>query len=77
MSDTNLLLPPAPGLVQANVRAALTEDVGDGDITASLIAPDALASGRVISREAGILCGSAWVDEVFAQVDRDLSLIHI
>ncbi|QFU75004.1 carboxylating nicotinate-nucleotide diphosphorylase [Halioglobus maricola] len=76
MSQTNpLLLPPAPALIQANVTAALTEDVGDGDITARLIAADTVASGRVITREAGILCGRAWVDETFRQVDPDVKIV--
>ena len=57
-----------------NVRAALAEDIGSGDITAALIAPDARASARIITREDGVLCGRAWVDEVFRQVDADSQL---
>ncbi|AQA19755.1 nicotinate-nucleotide diphosphorylase (carboxylating) [Halioglobus japonicus] len=75
MTQSNpLLLPPAPALIEANVTAALAEDVGDGDITARLIAADSRASGRVITREAGVLCGRAWVEETFRQVDSDMSL---
>lgn len=54
------------------VQSAIAEDVGDGDITAGLIAADKIASATVITREAGILCGTAWVDEVFKQVDPSL-----
>lgn len=61
--------PPPADVVRANVLAALAEDIGDGDITAALIAPDARAKGRVITRESGVLCGRAWVDAVFAEVD--------
>ena len=43
--------------------------MGAGDITASLIAPDALASAEVITREAGVLCGKSFADETFLQVD--------
>ena len=65
----NQAFTPSPQTVQANVSAALAEDVGDGDITAALIAADSQASARVITREDGVLCGRAWVDEVFAQLD--------
>ncbi len=56
-------------VIQANVAAALAEDVGSGDITAALISADTQAAARIITREDGVLCGRAWVDEVFAQVD--------
>jgi nicotinate-nucleotide pyrophosphorylase (carboxylating) len=65
----NQAVTPTPQTVQANVSAALAEDVGDGDITAALIAADSQASARIITREDGVLCGQAWVDEVFAQLD--------
>ena len=65
----NQAFTPTPQTVQANVSAALAEDVGDGDITAALIAADSQASARIITREDGVLCGQAWVDEVFAQLD--------
>ena len=55
--------------ISERVQQALAEDVGVGDITASLIAPDALASADVITREAGVLCGKAFADETFQQVD--------
>lgn len=60
---------PDPAVIERNVRAALDEDIGSGDITAALIAADARASGRVITREAGIQCGAPWVNAVFAQLD--------
>ena len=60
---------PAPGAVLANVRAALAEDVGDGDITAGLIPESDIARARVVTREDGVLCGQAWVNAVFAELD--------
>jgi nicotinate-nucleotide pyrophosphorylase (carboxylating) len=51
------------------VADALAEDVGDGDITAALIPQTRRAHARVISRDHGIVCGRAWVDEVFRQLD--------
>ncbi|MGH8370028.1 MAG: nicotinate-nucleotide diphosphorylase, partial [Gammaproteobacteria bacterium] len=61
-----------PDDLSASVRRALTEDVGSGDLTAMLIDTETLARGRVISREAAILCGTAWFDEVFRQLDPDI-----
>lgn len=51
------------------VALALAEDIGAGDLTASLIPADRKMSGTVIARETGILAGRAWFDEVFAQLD--------
>lgn len=51
------------------VALALAEDVGTGDLTAALIPEDAQAEATVISREPAILCGSAWFDAVFRQLD--------
>ncbi len=53
----------------SQVQAAIREDVGTGDVTAGFVPANQLAHGRVITREAAILCGRAWVDEVFRQVD--------
>ena len=63
------IIKPSAELVLGNVRAALAEDVGSGDITAALIAPDSQATARVITREDGVLCGSPWVDAIFAELD--------
>lgn len=51
------------------VRRALAEDVGDGDLTAALVPADARADATIVARESAILCGTAWVDEVFRQLD--------
>ncbi|MCX2982370.1 carboxylating nicotinate-nucleotide diphosphorylase [Halieaceae bacterium IMCC14734] len=66
-------LPPQED-ISNQVRAALREDVGSGDITAQLIAADSIARARIICREPGILCGTAWVDEVFQQLDSSVSI---
>lgn len=55
--------------IAANVRVALAEDVGTGDITAQLIPAGQQARARVITREDAVICGVAWVDEVFRQID--------
>lgn len=65
----NLLLADLNAEIEANVRAALREDIGSGDITAQLIPEDRQARATVITREAAIISGTAWVDEVFRQID--------
>ena len=55
--------------IKTNVTSALAEDIADGDINAALIAQHSTATATVISRESAIICGIAWVDEVFFQVD--------
>jgi nicotinate-nucleotide pyrophosphorylase (carboxylating) len=51
------------------VAAALAEDVGRGDLTASLIDPDVVVGAQIVAREPLVVCGEAWVDEVFRQLD--------
>ena len=60
--------------IHTTVRLALQEDIGDGDITAGLIPLTAHADATVISREQAILCGTAWFDEVFRQLDPGVSI---
>ncbi|MFP4062530.1 MAG: carboxylating nicotinate-nucleotide diphosphorylase, partial [Halochromatium sp.] len=66
-------LPPL-ALIEAQVREALAEDVGAGDLTAGLLPADATARAEVITREDAVLCGSAWFDQVFRQLDPEVSI---
>ncbi|MDH0339095.1 carboxylating nicotinate-nucleotide diphosphorylase [Metapseudomonas otitidis] len=65
----NLTLADLSAEIEANVRRALTEDIGSGDITAQLIPEERLAHATVITREAAVIAGTAWVDAVFRQLD--------
>ncbi|KIP99832.1 MULTISPECIES: carboxylating nicotinate-nucleotide diphosphorylase [Pseudomonas] len=65
----NLLLTELRAEIEANVRRSLREDIGSGDITAQLIPESRLAHATVITREDAVICGTAWVDEVFRQLD--------
>ena len=65
----NLTLAELGAEIEANARRALSEDIGSGDITAQLIPAERLAQARVITRDAAVICGSAWVDAVFRQLD--------
>jgi len=55
--------------VEANVAAALAEDVGSGDRTAALLDPDTAVAAQLRVREAAVLCGTPWFDAVLRQVD--------
>ena len=65
----NLQLAALTAEVEANVRRALQEDVGAGDITARLIPAERLAKATVITRDAAVIAGTAWVDAVFRHLD--------
>ena len=54
--------------IEAQVAEALAEDIGTGDVSAELIAPDAQGRGLVIVRQAGVFCGRPWVEEVARQM---------
>ncbi len=60
--------------IERSVRWALEEDIGDCDITAELIPADKIARATIITREAAVLCGQAWVAEVFHQLDPSVKL---
>ena len=61
-------------LVEVDVRACLDEDVGAGDISAELIAADQMAVAEVVSREQAVLCGTAWVNACYRQLDPGVEL---
>ncbi len=62
-----------PTDIARTVRLALAEDVGDGDITAMLVASDAQMSATIITRQEAIICGIPWADEVLRQIAPDVS----
>ena len=55
--------------ISKNVADALAEDIGEGDLTAALIDRDAIIGATIVACEPLVLCGEAWVGEVFAQLD--------
>ncbi|MCS3466326.1 nicotinate-nucleotide pyrophosphorylase (carboxylating) [Pseudomonas sp. JUb42] len=65
----NVRLATLTAEIEANVRRALLEDVGSGDITAQLIPAERLAKATIISRDDAVIAGGAWVDAVFRQLD--------
>jgi nicotinate-nucleotide pyrophosphorylase (carboxylating) len=69
-----MLLEVLEGPLLRSVRDALSEDVGSGDITAALIPKNETARATVISREDAVLCGMAWFDAVFAELDTGITV---
>ena len=67
-------MPELPGDLGNQVEAALAEDIGGGDVTAALVPAAQRVRGRVITREAAVLCGVAWVDETFRRLDAAVQL---
>jgi nicotinate-nucleotide pyrophosphorylase (carboxylating) len=61
--------PPDSATVLADVRRALAEDFGSGDVTADLLPPHVQAQARVIAREAALVCGRPWFDACFRERD--------
>jgi len=54
--------------LELNVKSALAEDIGSGDISVALLPENESAQAEVICRDAAVICGRPWVDEVFHQV---------
>lgn len=61
-------------LVEQDVKHAIAEDVGSGDLTASLIPADKQAHATIITREDAVICGIDWVNACFKQVDANIKL---
>lgn len=56
----------------ACITRALAEDIGSGDVTTeTIVAPEAQATARVISRQDGIVAGLDVMRAVFLQADED------
>jgi len=63
------MLTALPADLPDQVSRALREDIGSGDVTAALIPATQQAQARVLCREQAVLCGAAWFDETFRQLD--------
>jgi len=60
--------------IRDNVRTALAEDIGTGDLTAQLINEHTQAHATVITRETAVLCGTLWFEECFMTLDPDCKI---
>ena len=67
-------MPQLPADLATQVEAALREDLGSGDVTAALVPAAQRVRGSVVAREEAVLCGRAWVDETFRQLEPRVQL---
>ena len=65
---------PPKETVRQDVRRALREDIGEGDVSAELLGGSAVASAVVVAREEYVLCGRDWFDEVFRSLDERIDV---
>ena len=72
--EYNFFSPSLDEEIERNVSVALAEDVGKGDLTAWLVPAERIARARVISRENAVLCGTAWFDCCFSQLDTGIAI---
>ncbi len=72
--DNATALAPAVAHVAADVAVALREDLGDGDLTALLIPAENTSLAQVVAREQATLCGCAWFEQTFAQIDSAITV---
>jgi nicotinate-nucleotide pyrophosphorylase (carboxylating) len=64
---------PAQSTIDADVARALAEDLGSGDVTASLLADEA-QRGYVIAKQAAVIAGRPWFDACFFALDPNLKM---
>ncbi len=60
-------------LVQSQVATALAEDIGTGDLTASLV-PDTKTTATIVSRQQAVICGIDWANACFLQLDSNTQI---
>jgi nicotinate-nucleotide pyrophosphorylase (carboxylating) len=71
MTSTPLI---SQALINQQIAMAILEDVGEQDLTATLIPIDATATATLITREDAVLCGEAWFNGVFEQIDSTIKI---
>jgi nicotinate-nucleotide pyrophosphorylase (carboxylating) len=63
-----------PDDIAQAVSLALAEDIGSGDITAGLIPKEAFSDAFILCREQAVVCGTAWFNEVFHQLNPNIAI---
>ena len=59
---------------QEDVRRALAEDLGAGDLTAALVPAGQRVRARILAREAAVICGAPWAEAALRALDPDVQL---
>lgn len=72
----SLMNPVLPDIevVQNDVRRALGEDIGSGDVTADLLPAHLRASANVVIRDKAVICGRPWFDACFRSLDPKVAI---
>ena len=65
---------PVTQIIADDVKSCIEEDIKTGDLTANLIPENATIDGKIIARESGIICGVAWAQEAFHQIDKNIQV---
>ena len=60
--------------IKTNITSALKEDLGKADLTSNLLKKNIKGQVQIKTKEKGILCGKAWVDECFKQIDKNIKI---
>ena len=60
--------------ISASVQIALAEDIGSGDLTATLVPAEQRAAATIVCRDAAVVCGQPWLKEVFRQLDPHIAI---
>jgi nicotinate-nucleotide pyrophosphorylase (carboxylating) len=66
--------PALQSAFEANLLAAMLEDIGSGDLTGLLVPNDTRVRARVIVREDAVLCGAPWFEGVMVALDQDTEI---
>ncbi len=61
--------------INAEVKAALAEDIGSGDLTAQLVPPNTRVTAAILVREKAVICGIDWVNACFKQIDPETEIM--
>ena len=59
---------------QIEIENFLNEDIGSGDLTASIIPKTTQATATVITRETMIMCGQAWFEAIFKTLTPEINI---
>ena len=71
--DRTAPVAPDPSLVLADVRRALAEDLGTGDVTAALL-PDVPERAYLLCKEDAVIAGRPWFDACHRALDPDVAI---
>jgi nicotinate-nucleotide pyrophosphorylase (carboxylating) len=61
-------------LKSLDITSYLEEDIGSGDITAAIISETVTAQAEVLTREPMVVCGQAWFNAVFNELDPNVRI---